>query len=397
MQNSRTLFLKHVAQTSPSPLMLEVDKAEGIYLYDRSGKQYIDLIAGISVSNVGHRHPKVLRRIDDQLSRYMHVMVYGEYILEPQVALAQRISNYLPDGMDSVYFVNSGAEAIEGAMKLVKRVTSRPEIISFENAYHGSTQGALSMIGSEEFRSAFRPLLPGIRHIRYNEQSDLNLITTNTAAVFIEAVQGEAGIVPVDPGYLSKLIDRCKSTGTLVVLDEVQTGFGRTGKMFAYMHHEGFTPDVIVMAKGMGGGLPIGAFAASEKLMSVFTNEPVLGHITTFGGNPVCAAASLGVLDAIEEEDLLAQVERTRMIICNELRKSKLIRDVRSYGLLIGAEFETPEINQKVIAKCIEQGVITDWFLFNAKTLRIAPPLTITEEEALKAARIIVDSADMIA
>lgn len=396
MQNSRTLFLNHVAQTSPAPLALEIDHAEGIYLVDKAGKKYVDLISGISVSNVGHRHPQVIKRINEQLERYMHVMVYGEYILDPQVQLAERISGLMHEGIDSVYFVNSGAEAIEGAMKLVKRATGRSGIISFKNAYHGSTQGALSMIGSEEFRTSFRPLIPGIRQVSFNDLSDLRHISKQTAAVFIEPVQGEAGIIPADPEYIQALVRRCKETGTLIVADEVQTGFGRTGKMFAYEHYNNFRPDIIVIAKGMGGGLPIGAFSSPKELMSKFTEQPVLGHITTFGGNPVCCAASLGVLDVLTVNQLTDKVQEKSKAIVDVLRSCKKISSIRHSGLLIGAEFETEEQNQKVIAECIKNGIITDWFLFNAKTLRIAPPLTITVKEATEAARIIVQSAEAV-
>jgi acetylornithine/succinyldiaminopimelate/putrescine aminotransferase len=391
MQNTRTLFLKHLAQTSPSPLMLDIARAEGIYLYDKNEKRYADLIAGISVSNIGHRHPKVLQRINDQLDKFMHVMVYGEYILDPQIELATRISSYLPKDMQSVYLVNSGAEAIEGAMKLSKRYTGRSEIISFYKAYHGSTQGALSMIGGEEFKTAFRPLLPSILQVHFNNVAELEKITEKTAAIFVEPIQGEAGVVPATKEFMSALRKKCDETGTLLVFDEVQTGFGRTGKMFSYESY-GVSPDIIVMAKGMGGGLPIGAFASSEKIMSTLTHEPVLGHITTFGGNPVCAAASLGVLDVLESEDLISQVDKKSDIFSKGLKELKLIKEVRSAGLLIAAEFESEEINHKVIAECIKRGVITDWFLFNAKSLRIAPPLTITEAQCEECVGVISEA-----
>lgn len=388
MQNTRTLFLKHLAQTSPSPLMLEIVKAEGIYLQDVHGKSYADLISGISVSNVGHRHPHVLNAIHEQLEKYMHVMVYGEYMLSPQIKLAEKICSLLPDSLDSVYLVNSGAEATEGAMKLAKRVTGRSEIVCFENAYHGSTQGALSMIGSEDFRRNYRPLLPSIRRIRFNSIDQLSLITTSSAAVFFEPVQGEAGVVPAEKSFAEALRKRCTETGTLLVCDEIQTGFGRTGKMFAFENYN-ITPDILLLAKGMGGGLPIGAFVASKKHMSAFTENPVLGHITTFGGNPVCSAAALAVIEVVEKENLLKGIKEKEEIFRKHLQDLRQVKEFRSSGLLMAVQFESDEQNHRIIAKCIEKGIITDWFLFNSSSLRLAPPLTISTDECEKYASML--------
>ncbi len=372
------------------PLALEIVKAEGIYLTDVNGKQYIDLISGISVSNVGHRHPKVVSAIIDQVNKYMHLMVYGEYIQSPQVQLASLLSSLLPKSLNSVYFVNSGSEAIEGAMKLAKRFTGRSEIISFENAYHGSTQGSLSIMGNEEFKSAFRPLLPGTKLMRFNKMEDLRHITERTACVVVETIQGEAGaIVPVN-NFLKALSERCKQTGTLLIADEIQCGFGRTGKLFSFEHFD-VIPDILCMAKGMGGGMPIGAFVSSKEIMNSFTNNPILGHITTFGGHPVCCAASLAVLSVLLEENLMGEVAKKEHIIRRELNDPR-IKSINGKGLLLSVEFESFEQNKAIIDKCIAKGVIADWFLFNANSMRIAPPLTISEQELMYACKIIQES-----
>ncbi len=390
MLTQRQLFFNHLAQTTDMPLALEIVKAEGIYLTDVNGKQYIDLISGISVSNVGHRHPKVVSAIIDQVNKYMHLMVYGEYIQSPQVQLASLLSSLLPKSLNSVYFVNSGSEAIEGAMKLAKRFTGRSEIISFENAYHGSTQGSLSIMGNEEFKSAFRPLLPGTKLMRFNKMEDLRHITERTACVVVETIQGEAGaIVPVN-NFLKALSERCKQTGTLLIADEIQCGFGRTGKLFSFEHFD-VIPDILCMAKGMGGGMPIGAFVSSKEIMNSFTNNPILGHITTFGGHPVCCAASLAVLSVLLEENLMGEVAKKEHIIRRELNDPR-IKSINGKGLLLSVEFESFEQNKAIIDKCIAQGVIADWFLFNANSMRIAPPLTISEQELMYACKIIQES-----
>ncbi|MDO9187262.1 MAG: aspartate aminotransferase family protein [Bacteroidia bacterium] len=389
MLTQRQLFFNHLAQTSETPLALEIEKAEGIYLTDVSGKRYMDLISGISVSNVGHRHPKVLAAIHHQLEKYMHLMVYGEFIQSPQVQLAKLLSDHLPENLSSSYFVNSGSEAIEGAMKLAKRFTGRTEIISFKNAYHGSTHGSLSIMGNEEFKNAFRPLLPDIRHIEYNNISDLKQITTHTACVIIETIQGEAGAIVPQNDFLKLLRQRCNEVGALLVADEIQCGFGRTGKLFAFEHYN-FIPDILCLAKGMGGGMPIGAFISSKKIMDSLTNNPHLGHITTFGGHPVSCAASAATLTVLLEEKLIEQVENKEKLF-RSLLKHPRIKSINGKGLLLAVEFESYELNKKIIDKCIEKGVITDWFLFNSHSMRIAPPLTITEEEITKACEIILE------
>lgn len=388
MLTQRQLFFNHIAQTTETPLGLEIEKAEGVYLFDVSGKKYIDLISGISVSNVGHRHPKVLSAIKEQLDKYMHLMVYGEYIQSPQVQLAKLLTDNLPPNLNSVYFVNSGSEAIEGAMKLAKRATGRTEIISFKNAYHGSTQGSLSIMGNEEFKNAFRPLLPDTRQIEFNNVAELSHITNRTACVVVETIQGEAGVVIPQNDFLKKIRARCTETGALLVLDEIQCGFGRTGKLFAFEHYD-LVPDVLCLAKGMGGGMPIGAFIASKEIMNTLTNNPILGHITTFGGHPVCCAAALATLNVLLEEKIMEKVEAKEQLF-RKLLKHPKIRSLNGKGLLLSIEFDSFEQNKKIIDKCIEKGVITDWFLFNTPSMRIAPPLIITEEEIETACRVII-------
>lgn len=369
-------------------MALEIEKAEGVYLVDTSGKRYLDLISGIAVSNVGHRHPKVIAAIKDQLDKYMHLMVYGEYIQSPQVQLAKLLSSQLPDNLDSVYFVNSGSEAIEGAMKLAKRFTGRTEIISFQNAYHGSTQGSLSIMGNEEFKNAFRPLLPDVRQIEYNNTEQLSQITERTACVVVETIQGEAGAIVPDKNFLKHLSEQCKAKGALLIVDEIQSGFGRTGKLFAFEHYY-IVPDIMCIAKGMGGGMPIGAFISSKEIMNSLTSNPILGHITTFGGHPVCCAAAYATLNVLLEEQLMGEVEEKEQLFRSLLRHSK-IKSIHGKGLLLALEFENYEENKKIIDICIEKGVITDWFLFNSHSMRIAPPLTISREEIKFACETIV-------
>ncbi|GAB4193509.1 MAG: aspartate aminotransferase family protein [Thermoflexibacter sp.] len=377
--SQRALFLDYLAQTSDAPLMLEIKSAEGIYIKERDGKKYIDLISGIGVSNVGHRHPHVLRAIRKQLKSYLHVMVYGEYVQSPQVNLAKRLVATLPESLDNVYLVNSGTEAIEGALKLSKRYTGRTEMISCFNAYHGSTHGALSMNGSEYFKNAYRPLLPDIKHIRFNEITDLENITEKTACVLIETVQGEAGVRVPTKEYLQKLRQKCTETGTLLILDEIQAGFGRTGKFWAFEHF-GVVPDILVCAKGMGGGMPIGAFISSKKIMSVLALNPVLGHITTFGGHPVSCAASLATIRIILKQKLHEKVaEKERLF--REMLIHPRIKEIRSLGLMMALQFENFTEVKSIIDKAISYGVITDWFLYCDSALRIAPPLTINKNQ----------------
>jgi len=388
----RSLFLNHLAQTSDFPLMLEIERAEGCKLYDVDGKEYIDLISGISVSNVGHRHPKVVEAIKDQVDKYMYLMVYGEYIQSPQVELAKLLSDNLPDDLNSTYYVNSGSEAVEGAIKLAKRYTRKTEIISCLNAYHGSTHGSLSVMGSEKFKNAFRPLLPGVKHIEYNNLNEVEKITGKTACVILEVVQGEAGIISGNEEFVCTLADRCKQVGALLIVDEIQTGFGRTGKLFGFEHF-GITPDIITLAKGMGGGMPIGAFISSKEIMDCLKNNPILGHITTFGGHPVCCAASLSAFKVLLEEDLYTQVAHKEQLFIKELVHPS-IKNIRSKGLMMALEFESFEQNKQIIDACIANGVITDWFLFNDKSMRIAPPLIISDEEIKKSCLVINECID---
>jgi acetylornithine/N-succinyldiaminopimelate aminotransferase len=390
MLTHRQLFLNHIAQTSPAPLLLEFERAEGMYMYDTEGKQYLDLISGISVNNIGHRHPKVISAIKEQLDKYMHLMVYGEFVQSPQVKFAELLTYNLPSSLNSVYFTNSGSEAIEGALKLAKRFTGRTEIIACKNAYHGSTQGALSIMGNEDFKSAFRPLLPDVRFITFNKIEDIKLISDKTACVVVETIQGEAGAIVPEDDYLQKLQARCNETGTLLVIDEIQSGFGRTGKLFAFEHYN-VKPDILTIAKGMGGGMPIGAFISSQEIMNSLSNNPVLGHITTFGGHPVCCAAGLAALQVLFEEELIQSVPQKEMLFRKLLVHPK-IKAIRGKGLLLAVEFESAELNHRVIDLCIQKQVFTDWFLFADPCMRIAPPLIISDEEIKKACEVILGS-----
>lgn len=390
--NNRQLFLSHLAQTTDFPLMIEVEKAEGIYLFGPNGEQYIDLISGIGVSNVGHRHPKVLEAIQAQLDKYLHLMVYGEYVQTPQTLLAKALCDTLPPHLDNVYLVNSGSEAIEGALKLAKRFTNRRELISCVDAYHGSSHGSLSVGGNEVFKRAYRPLLPGIKHIFYGSFSDLDKITNETAAVVIETIQGEAGIRVACREYFQALRKRCKETDTLLILDEIQAGFGRTGKFWAFEHFE-IVPDMVVCAKGMGGGMPIGAFIANKEVMGAFKNNPLLGHITTFGGHPVSAAASLATIQILLEEKLIEQVEAKANLFKSLLLHPK-IKGFRNKGLMMAVEFESFEVLKPIIDRAIELGVITDWFLFCDDSMRIAPPLIISEEQIKDSCKTLLKAID---
>ena len=384
----RELFLRHVAQTSSAPLALEIIKADCATLYDAAGKEYIDLIGGISVANIGHRHPKVIEAIQKQLDAYLHIMVYGEFVEAPQVQYAKLLTEYLPSALNAVYFTNSGAEAVEGAMKLAKRVTNRTQIIAFNHSYHGSTQGALSIIGDEYWRNAFRPLLPDVLHLEYNSFASINEITAQTACVITETVQAEAGILAPTKEWMQALRKKCTETGTLLILDEIQAGFGRTGKLWGFEHFD-IIPDVLLLGKALGGGMPLGAFIADKKLMDAFTDNPVLGHITTFGGHPVCCAAGLAGMKALLEEGWIGTVKGKEELFTSLLVHPK-IKAVRSFGLWMAVEFDSFETNKKLIDKCIEAGVLTDWFLFAANCLRISPPLIISEEQIKTACEVIV-------
>lgn len=394
MSHLRNLFLQHVAQTSDEPLMLEVERAKGVYLYDPDGKKYLDLISGIGVSGVGHCHPKVLAAIQEQAEKYLHTLVYGEYVLSPQVKLAKLLTDNLPKKLDSVYFVNSGSEATEGAMKLAKRYTGRSEIIACRNAYHGSTQGAASLMSPTTFTQAFYPLLPDIRHVEFNCELCFQKITTKTACIIVETVQGEWGVRPPIKGYLKKLRQRCDEVGALLILDEIQAGYGRTGTLFAFEQHD-LVPDILLLAKGMGGGMPIGAFVANRAMMNTLTFDPVLGHITTFGGHPVSCAAGLATLDILLNENHISEVKKKEKLF-HELLVHPAILDVRSAGLLIAAELSDYDFMKKVQMKMLDNGVITDWFLFNERSLRIAPPLIITEEEIRFACGVILAAIDSV-
>lgn len=394
MSSLRQLFLHHVAQTSDAPVLLEIEKGEGIYLYDPSGKKYMDMISGIGVSSLGHCHPAVIEAVKKQADKYLHTMVYGEFVMSPQVQLAKLLSDNLPASLDCVYFANSGSEAIEGAMKLIKKYTGRREIIACRNAYHGSTQGADSLMSPKIFTQAFHPLLPGIRHINFNMEEDLEKITTKTAGVIVETVQGEAGVQIPKNDYLKKLRKRCDETGTLLVLDEIQAGFGRTGTLWAFEQY-GIIPDIITIAKGMGGGMPIAAFIASKQVMQVLSFNPVLGHINTFGGHPVSCAASLATLKTLLKEHYISTVKEKEKLF-KALLIHPAIKEIRSAGLWMAIDFGDFDTMFAICNKCIENGVITDWFLFNETSIRIAPPLIISEEEIRMACDIILKSIDTV-
>ena len=388
--NLRQLFLEHVGQTSDNPMMLEVERAEGIYLYGRDGKRWIDLISGVSVSAVGHGNRQVIDAICSQAQDYLHLMVYGEAVESPQVRYAQRIASLLPDPLDTVYFVNSGSEAVEGALKLAKRYTGRTEIIYYKNAYHGSTHGSLSVMGGEEYRNAYRPLLPDTRQIRFNEPADLRYVTPRTACVIIEPVQGEGGIFPADRDYLQALRDRCDQTGTLLIYDEIQTGLGRTGTLYFFQQY-GIVPDILCTAKAFGGGMPLGAFIASNRIMSVLKTNPVLGHITTFGGHPVCSAAGLAALEYILSERLTELADAKGALYESLLAGHPLVREIRRTGLLLGVEFGDSELTARIVLRAIDRGLMTEWFLFHDTAMRIAPPLTITDAEIRESCEILLE------
>src|SRR2546423_1413394 len=392
--NLRQLFLQHVAQTSSTPLAFEIKKAKGSRIWDVNGKEYIDLIAGISVCNLGHCHPRVIRAIKKQLGAYLHVLVYGEMIESPQVEYAKLIADHLPASLNSVYFTNSGAEAVEGAMKLCKRATGRSQIVSFKNSYHGSTQGALSIMGDEYWRNAFRPLLPGILHLDYNSFESLEFINEQTACVMVETIQAEAGVIPPVKGWMQAIRKKCSEAGSLLVMDEIQTGFGRTGKLWAFEQF-GAEPDIMLLGKALGGGMPLGGFIASKELMWNLTNDPVLGHITTFGGHPVCCAAGLAALKVLLKESLVKKIKEKEALFLKLLWHSQ-IRSVRSAGLLIAVEFDSVEINKKIINNCLANGLLTDWFLFAPNCMRIAPPLTISKKDIRQVCSLILEACDAL-
>ena len=394
---NRQLFLNHVGQTSAAPLCLEIVKAEGCKLIDVKGKEYIDLIGGISVCNVGHRHPKVIAAIKKQLDDYLHIMVYGELVENPQVQYAKLLTDHLPPSLNAVFFTASGSEATEGAMKLAKRYSNRTQIISFKNSYHGSTQGALSVMGSEYWQQAFRPLLPDVLQLNYNSFEELENITERTACVIAETIQAEAGVLVPQKEWLKALRKKCYATGTLLILDEIQCGFGRNGTLWAFEQF-GIIPDILLLGKALGGGMPMGAFIADKKIMDSFTHDPVLGHISTFGGHPVCCAAGLAAFNVLLEENLIASVKEKEELFVSllsakasdGLEPSRRL-SLRSCGLMIAVEFESFEINKKIIDALIIEGIFTDWFLFASNCLRIAPPLVISNEEITVACKKIIE------
>ena len=394
----RKQFLRHVAQTSPSPQLIEVARAEGVFFYTPEGKPYYDLISGVSVSNVGHGNRAVVEAVQRQAADYMHIMVYGEMVERPQVEFARLLAETLPEPLDSVYFLSSGAEAVEGALKLAKRYTARSEMISMRRAYHGSTHGAMSMMGApegEEWKSAFRPLLPDTKAIRFNCEEDLMQITERTACVLCEPVQGEAGVRPPQPGYLQALRRRCDEVGALLIFDEIQVGMGRSGEMFA-MQKYGVTPDIVCLAKALGGGMPLGAFVSSQEIMSTLTHDPVLGHITTFGGHPVCCAAGLAAMKYLQENNIVEDVERKGALYEELLKDHPAVQEIRRAGLLLAVELGASEKLYRIMELFIEEGILSDWFLFCDTAFRISPPLVISDEEIRDSVRIIRRCLDML-
>jgi acetylornithine/succinyldiaminopimelate/putrescine aminotransferase len=380
MASLRQLFLSHLAQTSPAPLQIEVVRAEGVYLYGPNGTSWMDMIAGIGMSPIGYSHPEVVRAVKEQAEKYMHVMVYGEYVLAPQVQFAEALTRVLPSGLDNVYLVNSGTEATEGAMKLAKRYTGRWQMASCANAYHGSTQGAMSLMSDDYYTQAYRPLIPGIKHIGYNSFEDLEKIDTTVAGVVLETIQAESGITTPNPAWLKALRARCTEVGALLILDEIQCGYGKTGHLWAFQGFD-IVPDILLLGKAMGGGMPIAAFIASKEIMQSLSHNPVLGHITTFGGHPVCCAAARTTLEVLLRDKLIETVARKSQLIEDLLGTNPTVKEIRRAGLLIALDLGDPQKVQEVIAKCLKRGLIADWFLFNMSSIRISPSLSITEEE----------------
>lgn len=395
MITNRQLFLQHVATTSDFPIALEIERAEGIYMYSPDGKPYLDLVSGVSVSNIGHGHPRVRQAIKDQVDKYMHLMVYGEFIETPQVELAKLLSDNLPESLNSVYFVNSGSEANEGALKLAKRYTGRSEIIYFTGAYHGSTHGALSVLCDEEMKNAFRPLLPDVRMIEFGNVLDLEQITETTACVILEPIQSEGGMIVPSKEFIRTLRAKCTEKGALLIFDEVQMGFGRTGKLFAFEHFD-VVPDILCLAKAMGGGMPIGAFISDKKILDCFKSKPMLGHITTFGGHPVCCAAAKAALEVLLEENMVADVQRKGELFVTLLKDHPMVKGFRQLGLFLAVIVESKEIMLEIMKEAYEIGVVMDAFLFCDNAYRIAPPLNITDEEIHHASDLLIQAMDKV-
>ncbi len=394
----RKQFLQHVGQTSPSPLLIEVARAEGVFFYTPEGKRYYDLIAGVSVNNVGHGNPKVVQAVCSQAEQYMHIMVYGEMVERPQVRYAARLAELLPPELSSVYFLNSGSEAVEGALKIAKRYTGRTQLISFRRAYHGSTLGPLSIMGApegEEYKNAFRPLVPDVDSLEFGDLSQLERITERTAAVLVEPVQGEAGVRIPPAGFLEALRRRCSETGALLIFDEIQTGLGRTGSLFAFQKY-GVVPDIMCVAKAFGGGMPLGGFISSPEIMNTLTFNPVLGHITTFGGHPVCCAAGLAALEYLIEEKLVEQAEAKGALYQALIEKHPQVVEIRRSGLLLAVELGDSSKMYRIMELFKEHGILSDWFLFCDTAFRISPPLTISEQEIRESSQIVLDCLDRL-
>ncbi|MCH2234362.1 MAG: aspartate aminotransferase family protein [Crocinitomicaceae bacterium] len=393
MMDRQDKFLKTLAQTNGTPYLIDVENAEGIYIYDKKGKQYMDMIAGVAVNNIGHSHPSVIEAIKSQVEKHMHVMVYGEYIQDAQLDAAKELLSYLPESLNQVYFVNSGTEAAEGALKLAKRLTGRSEIIAFKGAYHGSTHGALSLASNPDKTEKFRPLLPEIKHLTFNSIEDLNNISNKTAAVVMETIQGDAGVRIPDQNFMDVLRKRCSETGAQLILDEIQTGIGRTGKMFAFEHYN-VVPDILLLGKALGGGMNVGAFVSSRDKMKELSQNPILGHITTFGGHPVVCAAVAACLKAIKDEDILDGVEEKGALLESIIIKNSEVHEIRRKGLMFAIEMESFERVEKVVKACLEKGLIGFWFLSTPNAFRLSPPLTITEAQIKEAGKIILEAIE---
>ncbi|WP_158837640.1 aspartate aminotransferase family protein [Polaribacter sp. L3A8] len=390
----KTDFFKYQAQTTPHPLAIEISKAKGSYIYDTSGKEYLDFVAGVSANSLGHNHPKVTEAIKNQLDSYAHVMVYGEFIQQPQVTLCKLLAQNSPENLNAVYITNSGTEATEGALKLAKRVTNRAEIIAAKNSYHGNTMGSMSVSGVEQQNQAFRPLIPGTKFIGFNNENDIAKITTKTAAVILETIQGGAGFIEPQNGFLSKVKQRCIEVGALLILDEIQTGIGRTGTFWGFENYN-VVPDIVITGKGLGGGMPIGAFISSFEMMSLLKDNPKLGHISTFAGHPVISAAAVATVKEITENNFTKEALRKESLIRKHLIHPS-IKEIRGKGLMLAAILETPELNAKVVLKCLENGLILFFLLFETSAMRITPPLTVTDEEILKGCAIIIDTINEV-
>ncbi len=392
MPSIRELYISHVAQTSEIPLMLEIERAEGMYIYSAEGKRYLDLNSGISVSSLGHRHPNVINAVKNQLDKYLHTMVYGEHIHTPQVAFAELLTQTLDNGLDSVYYLSSGTESVEGAMKLARKHTGRYNVVACSSAYHGSTMGSESLRSDDEFTRSFLPGVPGVRHIDFNDESQLSKIDEDTACIILEPVQAEGGVIPPEDNYLQKVRKRCDEVGALMVLDEIQTGFGRTGYLFAHKKYD-VVPDILLMGKAMGGGMPVSAFVAPKEIMMALAKKPMLGHITTFGGHPACVAAAHATLQTLTDEEIYKDVLRKEALIRSKL-KHPIIKEIRSSGLMMGVELTRRKYLKHVVNHTIKNGAVIDYFLFNNKSFRLAPPLIINDEQIEEGCNILLAAMD---